>query len=110
MVVHLRIVAPASLAGRAVDLLEATPSVLGIVRIPDVARRPHGDLILCDVAREDASVVIARLRDLGLDRAGTIAIEEVDTAISDAARRGGGGREGPSGRRGRVGGGGVPDV
>jgi uncharacterized hydrophobic protein (TIGR00271 family) len=85
-VIHLRIVAPASLAGRAIDVLERTPSVLNIVRIPDVARKPHGDLILCDVAREDASVLIAELRGLGVDHAGTIAIEEVDTAISDAAR------------------------
>jgi uncharacterized hydrophobic protein (TIGR00271 family) len=86
-VVQLRIVAPASLAGRVLDVLERTPAVVSIVRIPDVARRPHGDLILCDVAREDASVVLAKLRALGVDRAGTIAIEEVDTAISEAARQ-----------------------
>jgi uncharacterized hydrophobic protein (TIGR00271 family) len=85
-VIHLRIVAPASLAGRAVDALEHNASVVNIVRIPDVARKPHGDLILCDVAREDASVLIAELRELGVDHAGTIAIEEVDTSISDAAR------------------------
>jgi uncharacterized hydrophobic protein (TIGR00271 family) len=85
-VIHLRIVAPASLAGRAVDLLERTPSVFNIIRIADVARRPHGDLILCDVAREDASVVLAGLRKLGIDEVGTIAVEEVDTSISHTAR------------------------
>jgi uncharacterized hydrophobic protein (TIGR00271 family) len=85
-VIHLRIVAPASLAGRVIDLLERAPAVLNIVRIPDVARRPHGDLILCDVPREDASVLIAELRKLGVDRAGTISVEEIDTAISEAAR------------------------
>jgi hypothetical protein len=42
--------------------------------------------VLCDVAREDASVVLADLRALGLARTGSIAIEEVDTAISDLAR------------------------
>jgi uncharacterized hydrophobic protein (TIGR00271 family) len=85
-VVHLRIVAPASLAGRALDVLEGSPAVVDIVRIPDVARRPHGDLILCDVAREDASVLLAQLRELGIDRVGTIAVDEVDTTISEAAR------------------------
>jgi uncharacterized hydrophobic protein (TIGR00271 family) len=84
--IHLRIVAPPHLAGRAVDLLEGTASVYNIVRIPDVARRPHGDLVLCDVAREDASVVVAGLRDLGIDQSGSIAIEEIGTAISTAAR------------------------
>jgi uncharacterized hydrophobic protein (TIGR00271 family) len=84
--IHLRIVAPASLAGRVVDLLERAPAVLNVVRIPDVARRPHGDLILCDVPREDASMLIAELRKLGVDRAGTISVEEIGTAISDAAR------------------------
>jgi uncharacterized hydrophobic protein (TIGR00271 family) len=85
-VVHLRIVAPPSLAGRTVDLLEGTPSVYNIVRIPDVARRPHGDLVLCDVAREDASVVVDELRTLGVDMVGSIAMEEIDTSISEAAR------------------------
>jgi uncharacterized hydrophobic protein (TIGR00271 family) len=42
-------------------------------------------LILCDVAREDASVVIEDLRALNLHREGSIAMELVDTAISDAA-------------------------
>jgi uncharacterized hydrophobic protein (TIGR00271 family) len=84
--VHLRIVAPAGLAGRSLDLLEQMPSVFNIVRIPDVARRPHGDLILCDVAREDASVVLAGLRKLGIDQVGSISVEDVETSISAAAR------------------------
>ena len=61
--------------------------MLSIVRLPDAARRPRGDLILCDVAREDASVVLAGLRELGLGRDGTIAIESIESAPSDAARR-----------------------
>jgi uncharacterized hydrophobic protein (TIGR00271 family) len=86
LLVHLRIVAPASLAGRVLDVLEGSPSVVDVVRIPDVARKPHGDLVLCDVAREDASVLLAELRRLGVDRVGTIVVEEIGTAISDVAR------------------------
>jgi uncharacterized hydrophobic protein (TIGR00271 family) len=85
-VVHVRIVAPPDLVGQVIDLLERSPAVVDIVRIPGVARRPNGDLILCDVAREDASVVLAGLRELGVDRVGTIAVDEVDTTLSDAAR------------------------
>jgi len=79
-------VAPPPLAERVLAALERHQSVLNVVRLPDAARRPRGDLILCDVAREDASVVLADLRRLGLGDEGTIAIETIDTAISTAAR------------------------
>jgi uncharacterized hydrophobic protein (TIGR00271 family) len=84
--VHLRIVAPPELARQVLDMLCARPSVLNVVHLPGVARKPDGDLILCDVAREDASLVVAELRQLGVDRAGTISLETIDSAISDAAR------------------------
>ena len=42
---------------------------------------------MCDVAREDASVVIGDLRALHVDRDGSIAMEFVDTSISRAADR-----------------------
>jgi uncharacterized hydrophobic protein (TIGR00271 family) len=42
-------------------------------------------VILCDVAREEASVVLSDLRTLGVPREGSIAIEEIDTSISDVA-------------------------
>ena len=44
-------------------------------------------MILCDVAREDASVVIGDLRELDIDRDGSIAMEEIDSQISAAALR-----------------------
>ena len=84
--IHLRIVAPPALAERVLAALERKSSVINVVHLPGAARRPSGDLILCDVAREDGSVVLAELRDLGLAEQGTIAIETIDTAISTAAR------------------------
>ena len=84
--IHLRLVAAPDLARRVLDALRSRSSVINVVHLPGVAQKPTGDLILCDVAREDASVVIGELRTLGLDRDGTIAIETVDTAISSAAR------------------------
>ena len=76
--------APA-LAERVLDLLEHKATVLNIVHLPGVARRPGGDLILCDVAREDASVVLSELREIGIPEEGSIAVETIDTSISAAA-------------------------
>ncbi|WP_205698432.1 DUF389 domain-containing protein [Conexibacter sp. SYSU D00693] len=84
---HLRIVAPSDVADRVLGLLERTDSVVNVVRLRDAASKPDGDLLLCDVAREDASVVLSDLRALDVHRCGSIAVEEVTTAISDAHDR-----------------------
>ena len=49
-------------------------------------------MILCDIAREDASVVIDDLKELGVARDGSISLEQIDSQISDAADRGRAGR------------------
>jgi uncharacterized hydrophobic protein (TIGR00271 family) len=86
-VVHLRIVAPAHSAGQALDLLTADGSVTNVIHLPGAARKPGGDVILCDVAREDASVIIADLRDLQIPKEGSITLEYVETQLSEAAAR-----------------------
>jgi uncharacterized hydrophobic protein (TIGR00271 family) len=85
--VHLRIVAPPALADQAFEIVHRHPSALNVVRLGGASRRPHGDLILCDVAREDTSIVVEELRELGLELEGSIAIEPVTALVSDAARR-----------------------
>lgn len=42
-------------------------------------------MILCDVAREDASVIVGDLKEFEIEREGSIAMEDVDSLISDAA-------------------------
>jgi len=84
-VIHLRIVAPPGLFRQARDFLTESPVVVNVIQLEGASLKPRGDVILCDVAREDASVVISELRGLGLAEQGSIAIEEVDTSISDAA-------------------------
>ena len=79
---HLRIVAPRDRGERTLAVLEEMSSVHNIARFPEAARRPDGDLILCDVPREAASLVIADLDELGIPRDGSIAIEKIDTEIS----------------------------
>src|SRR5919106_724751 len=79
--VHLRLVVPPDRTTRVLSTLESVRSVCNIVRLERTARRPDGDLVLCDVAREDASLVIDSLCGLGIDEHGSIAVEEIDTAI-----------------------------
>jgi uncharacterized hydrophobic protein (TIGR00271 family) len=86
-VVHLRIVVPSHNAEHALDLLKATPSVANLIYLERAAHKPEGDVILCDVAREDASLVIADLKELGIEREGSIALEQIDSEISDVAKR-----------------------
>jgi uncharacterized hydrophobic protein (TIGR00271 family) len=82
--VHLRIVAPPDRADRVHALLCATPSAIDVIRVEGASTRPDGDLVMCDVAPEDASVIIADLRELGIHRDGSISLSPTDT-ISDFA-------------------------
>ena len=81
--VHLRIVVPSHQSGHALDLLENTPSVCNLIYLERAAQRPEGDVILCDVAREDASVIVSDLRELEIDKEGSIAMEDIDSQISE---------------------------
>jgi uncharacterized hydrophobic protein (TIGR00271 family) len=85
--VHLRIVVPSDRSEKVLDLLEAAPSTCNLVFLEGVARQPRGDVVLCDVAREDASVVIEDLKELDVPRHGSISLEQIDSQISDAARQ-----------------------
>jgi uncharacterized hydrophobic protein (TIGR00271 family) len=88
--VHLRIVSPIDRTDEVIKVLECTPSVLNIIRLPGAAERPDGDVVLADVAREDASVILSDLRDLNIHEDGSIALEQIDTALSryaEAAER-----------------------
>jgi uncharacterized hydrophobic protein (TIGR00271 family) len=86
-VVHLRIVVPEDRTEKVLGLLERAPSTCNLVFLAGAARQPSGDVVLCDVAREDASIVIEDLKELGVARDGSIAMEQIDSQISDAARR-----------------------
>ena len=83
--VHLRIVAPGDCAGRALEVLRASGSVVNVVHLPGVATSPDGDLILADVAREDATVILADLKELEVDRLGSITVQEIGVILSDGA-------------------------
>lgn len=85
--IHLRIVVPEDRCQKVLDLLEAAPSTSNLVFLAGAARQPPGDVVLCDIAREEASVLIEDLKELGVARDGSIALEQIDSQLSEAADR-----------------------
>ncbi len=83
---QLRLVVPAECRGPIEAFLVDDPRATNVVVLPDAARDPRGDAVFCDVAREGASDVLARLRELGLDDHCTVAIAEIAASPSQRAR------------------------
>jgi uncharacterized hydrophobic protein (TIGR00271 family) len=84
---HVRVVSPAHLSPEVEAILSREPGATNVVVLPGVAREPSGDLFQADLARECVQQVVRDLRDLGIDRDGSISWRAVDTAIGDAMRR-----------------------
>ena len=84
---HLRLIAPTDRSQAVVDMLSGDAAVTHLIVLPGAAREPAGDVVLCDVVREGANAVLDALRELGIDRAGSIAIENVDVTLSTSADR-----------------------
>ena len=78
---------PAWLSEPTLELLRESGSVSQVVYLRGAAQKPEGDVILADVAREDASVIVDDLRELRVPEHGSVSIEFVDTALSEAAKR-----------------------
>lgn len=83
--IHLRIVVAAGKAARVCKLLEASSSISNLVYLPGSVRQPGGDLLFCDVTSKDASSIVANLRELEVPVGGSIAIESIDSHISEGA-------------------------
>ncbi|MET9906628.1 DUF389 domain-containing protein [Streptomyces sp. NPDC006476] len=82
---HLRLITPAGRTDDVVRLIEKTVGTTHLVVLPGAARNPAGDVVMCDVAREAGDELIGALRDLGLDRTGSIAVENIDLSLSKRA-------------------------
>jgi uncharacterized hydrophobic protein (TIGR00271 family) len=85
--VHLRIVVPSDRSKKVLDLLDASPSACNLVYLAGAARRPDGDVVLCDIAREEVSLIVEDMKELGVARDGSISMEQIDSQLSDAAKR-----------------------
>ncbi|KMS77752.1 membrane protein [Streptomyces leeuwenhoekii] len=84
---HLRLICPAGRTDDVVRVIERTVGTTHLVVLPGAARSPSGDIVLCDVAREAGDELIAELRALGLDRTGSIAVENIDLSLSHRAEK-----------------------
>lgn len=82
---HLRLISPADTTDEAVRLIERTTGTAHLAVVPGAARAPVGDVVMCDVAREAADGLLDDLRALGLDRTGSIAVENIDLSLSERA-------------------------
>lgn len=79
---HLRIMAPATMTDDILAALECDEAVTGLAVFRGVAIRPAGDMVTAQVAREAANDVVQRLRDLKVHQVGSIEIEQVGTWLS----------------------------
>jgi len=84
-VIHLRLIVAPDLVGTVLEHLRSSPGVAHVVRLPNAAVAPAGDLVLCDVAREGANEVIEWLQRQGVHHSGAISVDTGVTVVSDAA-------------------------
>lgn len=78
-------IVPPDRTAPAIELIESTVGTTHLVVLPGVARDPHGDLVMCDMARESADELLHGLRDMKIDQDGSIAVEGIDLSMSTRA-------------------------
>jgi uncharacterized hydrophobic protein (TIGR00271 family) len=84
-VIHVRLLSPPAITPSLLAFLGRNAGVLNIVALHGVARSPEGDAVQFDVIGAQANIVVAELRVLGIDRSGSIFIEDVGTELSARA-------------------------
>ncbi|MFD0145849.1 MULTISPECIES: DUF389 domain-containing protein [unclassified Streptomyces] len=82
---HLRIITPSARTAAVLELIDTTVGTTHVAVLEDVARDPSGDIVLCDVAREAGDELLHGLRELGIDKVGSIAVGNIDLSLSDRA-------------------------
>ncbi|MDI3405552.1 DUF389 domain-containing protein [Streptomyces cavernicola] len=84
---HLRLITPPDRTDEVVGLVEKTVGTTHLVVVPGAARNPQGDVVMCDVAREAGDELVGSLRALGIDKCGSIAVENIDLSLSTRAQQ-----------------------
>ncbi|OQD52655.1 hypothetical protein BM536_031455 [Streptomyces phaeoluteigriseus] len=82
---HLRLITPPDCTDDAVRLIENTVGTTHLVVLTGAARDPEGDVVTCDVAREAGDQLLSGLQKLGLEKTGSIAVENIDLSLSRRA-------------------------
>lgn len=84
---HLRVISPADRTEEVLDILKGDSAVANLVVHRGAAVSPEGDVVIGDVARESANEVVDSLKGLGLQTSGSIALDPVSVALSEAGIR-----------------------
>ena len=84
---HLRLTVPADLTDRVQRLLLDHECTTNVTLQRGAVIQPEGDLLECDVAREQAEQVLCALEDLGVGEQGGILVESPTGTPFAAARR-----------------------
>ncbi|MER6448451.1 DUF389 domain-containing protein, partial [Streptomyces venezuelae] len=82
---HLRLIVPPGRTEAVVGLIGSTVGTTHLAVLPGAALDPRGDLVMCDVAREAGDQLLHGLRELRIDRDGSIAVENIDLSLSERA-------------------------
>ncbi|HEX8766726.1 MAG TPA: DUF389 domain-containing protein [Jatrophihabitans sp.] len=82
---HLRLIVPVGQTPAVLSALEHDPRVTNVVSLAGAGVRPSGDLVLCDVAREAVTDVLAGLRREGLYSDGGVTLSPIEAAPSQNA-------------------------
>lgn len=82
---HVRVVSPAEVTDRVVARLTADSGVSNLVVLRSAVTQPDGDSVQFDLAQASGNRVLRQLRDLGLDRRGSVLVETVEAALVDEA-------------------------
>ena len=79
---HLRLITPPEKTDDVLRLIENTVGATHLVVLRGAARNPAGDVVTCDVAREAGDALLTELQAAGVDRTGSIAVENIDLTLS----------------------------
>ncbi|GAB3618532.1 DUF389 domain-containing protein [Okibacterium endophyticum] len=84
---HVSVIAPQDACDAAVEALEADPTTSNLVVVRGAAQSGTANLLLFDIARENANTAIDMLRALGIAESGSIRLSEPLAVISSDADR-----------------------
>lgn len=85
--IHVRLTVPRALVDDVAGVLTDDPCVVHVIRHREVAIDPDGDAFSADVPKEHASVLIHKLRELGLHEEGGIVLHDGGVAADESAER-----------------------
>jgi len=78
----VRVIAPASLASAALEILTKAPHLSSLAHYPGASVDPAGDVFVAEVQRDAVNTLLDQLTAAGIAREGTIVIAEVSTFVS----------------------------